>query len=135
MNMEISSKDITLRDLSSFLEDCKSLNSLKELIQLHTDSKSSELSIPQLKDALTYKYKLDKAGFALDGFAKIGQSSWIYGGYSKVLEAINNYNSLEAIRADIKKSELDRKNLEDRFGRLNLDQWAKRKGDAHKHRS
>lgn len=119
MTADLDAEDVNLKDVSSLLGEAKRSNvSVKDLLQLHRDVKVSGLTLVQFGEVLSYKSDLDDAGFTLDGLKKVSQVSKTYGGYSKVLEAINAYSSLKAIEAEVKRVGSAKEELEKRVGGL-----------------
>jgi len=92
--------------------------SLRDLVQTYKALKDSGLSAAQLAEALSYKSRLEEAGFTIEGLKEIYTASKAYGGYSGLIKAMNVYGSLESIEAEVKKMISERGELEKQVNEL-----------------
>jgi DNA repair exonuclease SbcCD ATPase subunit len=122
MKADLNAKGLGFEDISTLLEEAKrSKVSVKGLLQMYRGLKDLGLSITQLSEALSYKPKLEEAGFTIEALKEIYQASKAYGGYGRLMEAINKYGSLEAIEAEGNSARSEREELERNVNRLKED--------------
>jgi len=99
---EIESRGIKLSDIISFIEDVKrSRADIKSVIDVFMEIKRVGISIDSLKDILSYRTRLESMGITIDGLEKLLKISERFGGYTKVLNAIELYGEMEKIRSEI----------------------------------
>lgn len=105
---KLRAKDLTVEDVSSFLEEARKFKvDVKEVFSLYKDLKASNLTVEDLRRALAYKVELESAGLMLNDLAKLSEASKAYGGFNRVVDAVDSYGGLEALKAEV--SELDSK--------------------------
>ncbi|MCP8311498.1 MAG: hypothetical protein L6M37_00910 [Candidatus Methylarchaceae archaeon HK02M1] len=120
INSDLVAKGLRVEDVSSLLEEAKKTKvDVKDIIHTYKDIKDSGLTLTQLGEALSYKSDLEKAGFTLDNLKTIHKASKTYGGYNKVLEAVNTFGSLKTIQADVKNLESNKEKLDSKVNKLN----------------
>ena len=116
---DLEAKGVSFGDVSSLVEEArKSKVSLRDLVQTYKALKDSGLSAAQLAEALSYKSRLEEAGFTIEGLKEIYTASKAYGGYSGLIKAMNVYGSLESIEAEVKRIISERGKLEKQVNEL-----------------
>jgi DNA repair exonuclease SbcCD ATPase subunit len=116
---DLEAKGVSLGDVSSLVEEArKSKMSLRDLVQTYKALKDSGLSAAQLAEALSYKSRLEEAGFTIEGLKEIYTASKAYGGYSGLIKAMNVYGSLESIEAEVKRMIAEKGLLEKQVNEL-----------------
>ena len=115
-------KGLIIEDVSGLLEEAKRFKvDVADLFRMYKEMKASGLAVEDIKNALAYKAGLESSGFTFDALPKLSEASKAYGGFAKVMEAMDSYGGLESLRAEAKKVASEKAKLEREVENLKKD--------------
>jgi len=116
---KLGAKGLTVEGLSNLLEEAQRFRvDVRNLLGMHNELTKSKLNIGSLKEALAYKAELESAGFTLEALEKLSEASKAYGDFAGVMEAVNSYGRLEAVRAERDRVSSEKTRLDEEVGDL-----------------
>ena len=96
---DLESKGLTLENISFLINEAQKANlDTQGLLQFHNNLKDARLTIAQLSESLKYKTEIERLGITIDDLNQVLEKSKKYGSISKVLQALDDFPTLETIQ-------------------------------------
>lgn len=109
----LEGNNINIDDAASFVNALKTDGeNVKDAVATYNECRNSELSLSQLKEALSIKQELEKSRFSFDNLRNFVELSRKYGGPSAVLEGIGGYGNLKMLGEAITKAAVELKQVQ-----------------------
>lgn len=109
---DLESKGLTIENISFLNNEAQKANlDIQGLLQFYNNLKDARLTIAQLSESLKYKNELERLGITTEDLKEVIEKSKKYGSISKVIQALDDFPTLETIQQQINTMSLQKEDL------------------------
>jgi hypothetical protein len=99
---ELEGKGLSIKEVSEFLIEAKRGKlRVEEIIKVFKEARDAKLTIQAIKEVLKYKGELESEGLTIEYLKRLYSSCKKLGGYTKLLESVEAYGSIDSIKIEI----------------------------------